>query len=286
MVHVTWSHLVFMALLEMLFHLTDGSNITWLEPPPVETVTDASRISMTTKQVIKGSLNEELSCNFSLTSDMDTRIVSVKVGEQPAVNVYVLQPNVSVWVEPNFAKTFNVVWVPNKLVLIFFNITDAEEAEYLCEVITVGRSARHWTRKIQLVVLDPSPAMVSFITVPQNLIQTIVSATTASEDPRQTMVSSITGSHIGPIPTMESAITASKVGNPRDIIGSVLGVVAFLIIAIAIGCYLKRRMRSKKVRRDNQQGNEDALLGPLAADGINGNQSNRVIQGKEEDTPV
>ena len=108
---------------------------------------------MTTKQVIKGSLNAELSCNFSLTSDMNTTIVSVKVGEQPAVNVYVAQPQVSLWVNPNFAKTFNVVWVPNKLMLIFFNVTDAEEAEYLCEVIGVGRSARHWTRKIQLVVL-------------------------------------------------------------------------------------------------------------------------------------
>ena len=108
---------------------------------------------MTTKQVIKGSLNAELSCNFSLTSDMNATIVSVKVGEQPAVNVYVAQPQVSLWVNPNFAKTFNVVWFPNKLMLIFFNVTDALEAEYLCEVITVGRSARHWTRKIQLVVL-------------------------------------------------------------------------------------------------------------------------------------
>ena len=30
----------------------------------------------------------------------------------------------------------------------------------------------------------------------------------------------------------------------------------------------------------------NALLEQLAADGINGNQSKKVIQGKEEDTPV
>ena len=110
-------------------------------------------VSATTKQVIQGSLNEELSCKFSLTSDMNTTIVLVKVRGLPAVNVHVLQSNVSLWVEPNFTKSFNAVWVPNKLMLIFFNVTDAEDAEYICEVVTVGRTARHWTRKIQLVVL-------------------------------------------------------------------------------------------------------------------------------------
>ena len=61
-------------------------------------------------------------------------------------------PNVFLRVEPVFAKRFNAVWVPNKLTLILFNVTDAEEGEYSCEVVTIGRSARSWTRKIHLLV--------------------------------------------------------------------------------------------------------------------------------------
>ena len=84
---------------------------------------------------------------------MSTAIVLVKVGSLLAVSVHVLQPKVSLSVKPNFAKAFNAVWAPNNLKLIFFNVTDADEAKYFCEVITVGRSARHWIREIKLVVL-------------------------------------------------------------------------------------------------------------------------------------
>ena len=62
-------------------------------------------------------------------------------------------PNQSLSVEPDFAKHFNAVWVPNKLMLTLFNVTDAEEGQYCCEVITSGRSARTWIRKIQLLVV-------------------------------------------------------------------------------------------------------------------------------------
>ena len=122
----------------------------WHEPPPFESVTDESIISRTNKTVIQGSLNEELSCYFSLTSDLRIIIVSMKFRGQPAVT---LMPNQSPWVEPVFAKHFNAVWVPNKLTLTFSNVTDAEEGQYCCEVITAGRSARTWIRKIQLLVL-------------------------------------------------------------------------------------------------------------------------------------
>ena len=70
----------------------------------------------------------------------------------PAVT---LVPKQSPWVEPVFAKHFNAVWVPNKLTLILFNVTDAEEGEYCCEVMTtyLEGSARIWMREIQLLVL-------------------------------------------------------------------------------------------------------------------------------------
>lgn len=206
--------------------LTVRSNIMWHEPPPFESVTDESSFSRTNKQVIQGSLNEELSCNFSLTSDLTIISVSMKFRGQPAVT---LVPNQSPWVEPVFAKHFNAVWVPNKLTLTLFNVTDAEKGQYCCEVITTGRSARTWIRKIQLLVLDRN--------------QTTVSAITASEDPRQTMASSISGL----IRTTESSFTASEGDVPWGIIGAVVGVAIANTIAIVMVCFLKRRKHVEKV---------------------------------------
>ena len=100
--------------------------------------------------MIQGSLNEELSCNFSLTTDLNITTVSMKFRGRPAVTFV---PNVSLMVEPVFAKHFDAVWVPNKLTLTFINVTDAQEGEYCCEVVAMGRSARSWRRKIQLLVL-------------------------------------------------------------------------------------------------------------------------------------
>ncbi|XP_015775001.1 PREDICTED: uncharacterized protein LOC107353190 isoform X2 [Acropora digitifera] len=204
--------------------LTVGGDIIWLEPPPFETVTDASSIYRTTKQSIQGSLNEELSCNFSLTADSSIISVSMKFRGQPAVTFV---PNVLLQVEPVFAKHFNAVWVPNKLSLNFFNVTYAEEGEYSCEVLTSGRSARSWIRKIQLLVLDPSQAMVSSTTVPENRIQTTVSAVTASE---------------GDVPW----VTIAAVVGAADAIA--------IVIAIAIVWCLKRRKRFQK------EGSEERVL--------------------------
>ncbi|XP_015756597.1 PREDICTED: uncharacterized protein LOC107336051 [Acropora digitifera] len=222
--HFTGSHFVLhidIALLGAMVLLTDGGKITWLEPPPFETVTDASSISRTSKQMFQGSLNEELSCKFILTPDLNITTVSMKFLGQPAVTFV---PNVLLQVEPVFAEHFNVVWVPNKLTLILFNVTYADEGEYCCEVVTIGRSARSWIRKIQLLVLDR--------------IQTTVSASTASKDPRQTMASSISGSQ-SPILSRESSITASEVGNPGAIIGIVIGIVVFFVIMIFIYCLIQ-----------------------------------------------
>ena len=81
---------------------------------------------------------------------MNTTAVLMKVKDESVVTVL---PNNPLWVRPNFNKKVNVVWVPNKLKLIFFNVTDADENTYFCEVITSGRRAQTWIREIQLVVL-------------------------------------------------------------------------------------------------------------------------------------
>lgn len=266
--------LVFRALL--FPPLTVDGDIIWLEPPPSETVTDASSIYRTTKQSIQGSLNEELSCNFSLTADSSIISVSMKFRGQPTVTFV---PNVLLRVEPVFAKLFNAVWVPNKLSLILFNVTDAVKGEYSCEVLTSGRLARSWIRKIQLVVLGPSQAMVSSTTVPENRIQTTVSAIAASEDPSQ---------------TTDNSITASEVDVPWGIIGAVVGAAdaIAIVIAIAMVWFLKRRKRFQ-IHLDDQQGkgSEERVLlqgqsgyaqsAPLAASEPDG-----AVVKLEQGTPI
>ncbi|XP_067018403.1 uncharacterized protein [Acropora muricata] len=232
--HFYGSHL---ALLWAMLLLTVGGNITWLEPPPYETVKDASSISRTNKTVIQGSLNEELSCNFSLTADMSITLVSVKFRGQPAVT---LVPNQSPLVETGFAKQFNAVWAPNKLTLILFNVTDAEEGQYCFEVITKGSSARTWIRKIQLLVLDPSQVIGSSITASLDPIPTTDSSVPTSKDVILTTESSITASEDS-IPTTDSFVRTSEVDKPRTNIGlGVGGAVFFIVIVITAVCFRKR----------------------------------------------
>ena len=129
---------------------SDGGSITWFEPPPAQTVTDPSRVSATNKSLIKGSLNEELSCNFSLTPGLRIIAVSMKIGGRTAATFVQNQKTPSV--DPSFASRLNATWFPNKLTLIIFNVTAAEEEEYLCQVVSVS-PAQVWIRKIHVSLL-------------------------------------------------------------------------------------------------------------------------------------
>ena len=65
-------------------------------------------------------------------------------------------------VEPSFASRLNATWFPNKLALIFFNVTAAEEGEYLCQVVSVS-PAQTWTRKIHVSLLGKLSQLVKRI---------------------------------------------------------------------------------------------------------------------------
>ena len=132
-------------------YLSDGGSITWFEPPPFATVTEPFIISAANKSLIKGSPNEELSCNFSLTADLRIITVSMKFGGRAAVTL--VEKRQAPSVDPIFASRLNATWYLNKLTLILFNVTDAEEGEYRCEVISFGRSAQTWVRTIQVSLL-------------------------------------------------------------------------------------------------------------------------------------
>ena len=129
---------------------SDGGSITWFEPPPAQTVTGPLRVSSTNKSLIKGSLNQELSCSFSLTAGLRIIAVSMKIGGRAVATFLRNQKTVSV--EPSFASRFNATWFPNKLTLIFFNVTAAEEKEYLCQVVSVS-PPQTWIRKIHVSLL-------------------------------------------------------------------------------------------------------------------------------------
>ena len=128
---------------------SDGGSITWFEPPPAQTVTSPLAVS-TNKSLIKGSINEELSCNFSLTAGLRIIAVSMKIGGRAAVTFLPNQKTPSV--EPIFASRLKATWLPNKLTLIFFNVTAAEEKEYRCEVVSFS-PAQTWIRKIHVSLL-------------------------------------------------------------------------------------------------------------------------------------
>ena len=57
-------------------------------------------------------------------------------------------------VSPDFVRRVNATWLPNRLTLIFFNVTAAEEGEYRCEVLSFGASTvETWIRTIHVSLL-------------------------------------------------------------------------------------------------------------------------------------
>lgn len=127
-------------------HLSDGGSITWHKPPPSETVTDPRVTSKTNKTLTKGSLNEELTCGFSLTADLSVITVTMNFGITP-IATYL--PS-TLLVDPRFKSRVNASWIPTQLTLIVFNVTTADKGLYNCKVLT---TAGTWYRTIQVTVL-------------------------------------------------------------------------------------------------------------------------------------
>ncbi|XP_067030266.1 fibroblast growth factor receptor 1-like isoform X2 [Acropora muricata] len=151
------SHLIISCIIVWsmaIFRLSDGGSITWFEPPPFETVTDPSSIHATNINLTKGSSNEKLSCNFSLSADLSLVTATIKLGGSSVVSFVQNQQRLSV--QTGFENRFIVTWVSYELTLILLNVTSAEEGEYCCEVLTVGGSVHTWARTIQVSLLVPA----------------------------------------------------------------------------------------------------------------------------------
>ena len=72
-----------------------------------------------------------------------------------------LQNKQTLSVDPTLVSRFNATWVPNKLTLILLKVTDAEEGEYRCEVISFGSSVQTWIRTIQVSLLGKLNQLVN-----------------------------------------------------------------------------------------------------------------------------
>ena len=142
------------SVLKSNFYVSGGGSITWFEPPPFETVTDPSSIPAANINLTKGSSNEELSCNFSLSADLSLVTASIKLGRSSVASFVQNQQRLSV--QTGLEDRFNATWVPYELTVILLNVTSAEEGEYRCEVLTVGGSVQTWTRTIQVSLLGKS----------------------------------------------------------------------------------------------------------------------------------
>ena len=53
-----------------------------------------------------------------------------------------------------YEDRFNVSWIKDeKVTLMIFNLTDADEGEFACEVKTVGGTTKKWIRKIRVDIV-------------------------------------------------------------------------------------------------------------------------------------
>ncbi|XP_015747419.1 PREDICTED: uncharacterized protein LOC107327177 [Acropora digitifera] len=129
---------------------TDGGSITWYEPPPFETVTNDIVTFTSFQNLTKGSVNRELSFNFSLTADLTIVAVTIELDGDAAATYVPSARTPSIG--SAFVGRFNVTWVPNKLTLIVLNVTSADKGRYRCEVLTSGGSLERWKRIIEVNV--------------------------------------------------------------------------------------------------------------------------------------
>ncbi|XP_067030223.1 uncharacterized protein [Acropora muricata] len=146
--------LALFALIHGMMLIADGGSITWFDPPPTAIVTHSANIPKVNTTLTKGFPDEELSCSFSLSADLTLITVSMKFDGSSIANFVQLHHALSV--QSGSESRFNVTWVPNKMTLLWFNVTSADEGEYRCEVLSFGGSAvETWARTIQVSLLVP-----------------------------------------------------------------------------------------------------------------------------------
>ena len=139
----------------MLFYSSDGTSVTWFEPPPVDVISDHNLVhyaSNTTKLPL-ASTNITLSWNFSLSSglffiSLNLRLNGKSIGGVPPAGVG--EPGI---ISP-FDQRFSLNWIPSeKVTLTIFNVTADDSGTFECELNLFKSISNNWKSIIPVQVL-------------------------------------------------------------------------------------------------------------------------------------
>ncbi|XP_068686471.1 uncharacterized protein [Montipora foliosa] len=157
------------------FCASDGSSITWYEPPPIQnlldTLSDPVGHLANSTQLLEGSINASLSWNFSLSSDLSFSSLTVSLGGTVIAGVALSGPGV----QAGFKDKFDIRWIPfQRVTLIIFNVTTEVNGTFSCTVAAAkGFGTVNFGSNIQVHVVDPPSNIVTSrnitITAPDEL---------------------------------------------------------------------------------------------------------------------
>lgn len=139
----------------MLFYSSDGTSVTWFEPPPVEVISDHNLVhyASNTTKLSFASTNISLSWNFSLSSgfffiSLNLRLNGEYIGGVPPAGLG--QPGI---ISP-FDQRFSLNWIPSeKVTLTIFSVTADDNGTFACELILFKSSSNGWKSIIPVQVL-------------------------------------------------------------------------------------------------------------------------------------
>ena len=137
----------------LMFTTSDAvGSVTWLEPPPVETVTDSTLVHTNSTKLRKGSTNVHLNWEFSLTSELNLILVTIRLD---GTSVGAIVPSTGdASPGAGFTSRFNVSWVAQVATLTIFNVTSADEGLFTCELNTFEAGTNKiWRRNIDVSVV-------------------------------------------------------------------------------------------------------------------------------------
>ncbi|XP_068733594.1 immunoglobulin superfamily member 10-like [Montipora capricornis] len=160
-------------VIQGLSRFSDGSSITWYEPPPIQTVSDTDVVDHlgNSTQLLEGSINASLSWNFSLSSDLSFSALTVSLGGTIIAGVVSSGPAV----QAGFGNKFDIRWIPfQRVTLIIFNVTTEVNGTFSCTITaTKGFGVVNFGSNIQVHVVDPPSNIVTSrnitITAPDEL---------------------------------------------------------------------------------------------------------------------
>ena len=138
----------------MLLYSSDGTSVTWFEPPPVEVISDHNLVhyASNTTELPLASTNISLSWNFSLSSglffiSLNLRLNGVGIGGVPPAGVG--QPGI---ISP-FKQRFSLNWIPSeKVTLTIFNVTADDNGTFACELNLFKSISNVWRSIIPVQV--------------------------------------------------------------------------------------------------------------------------------------